>query len=369
MGIKYYTVSLMIIGLLGIFPGCTKNKSVSENNEHKNESNIVHLSNENKELIKIETTKAEMKKLKTKIFVPGVVTYNEKRLTHITSRISGIIEEVFVFLQTRVKAGEHLLSIYSPEYLTFQSEFIQAEERLKRTKQIKDIEEETTAKSIYESAKRKLEILGVTEEEISKLEKSHAPQTSLIVRASFTGTIVESNVVQGNYVQPGSNLYKLADLTTLWIIADVYEKDIAYVESDKIAEIQTTAYPDKIFKGNITAIGDILEEKTRTFKVRIEITNPEGKLKPGMFVNILIESESYIEIFAVPISAIQTEGGKEIVFIEKKPNTYIKREVKTGLRSEEFVQILDGINTGEKVVSKGSFILKSELLKKELEEE
>ena len=322
----------------------------------------VLLSPESQSLAGIKTEKVEITSLAKKMLATGKITFNQKKLSHITSRVSGRTEKVFAFLQSKVEAGQPLVSLYSPEYLTVQSEYIQAEERLKRTKQVASKEEKSAAEAICESAKQRLIILGVPEKEIAELEKTHIVQPYLTVRAPFSGTIVESNVIQGNYVQPGSNLYKLANLSTLWAIADVYEKDIAVIKIGQVAEITTSAYPHEAFKGKVVVIGDVLDEKTRTFKVRIEVPNPKGKLKPEMFARISIITGND-SVVAVTKETILVDGDHKIVFVSSGDNTYNRREVDLGREADGLVEVVLGLKKGENVVTEGNFLLKSELLK------
>lgn len=325
----------------------------------------ILLSPESQSLAGIKAEEVNIKSLPRKVLATGKVTYNEKKLSHITSRVSGRIEKVFVFLQSKVEAGEPLVSLYSPEYITAQSEYIQAEEGLKRAKQMSNSEDESTAETIYKSAKQKLILLGISAKEIEELEKTHTIQSYLIVRAPFAGTIVEGNAIQGDYVQPETILYRLADLSTLWVMVDIYERDIGVVKSGQMTEITTAAYPEEVFRGKIIVVGDVLDEKTRTFKVRIEIESPRGKLKPEMFVkaSILTGNDS---VLAIPKKAVLVEGEQKIVFVGQDSNTYWRREVSLGMETEELVEVVQGLRAGENVVTEGNFLLKSELLKSKL---
>ena len=325
----------------------------------------ILLSSESHSLAGIKSEAVSLQSLPKKTEATGKITYNQKQLTHITPRVSGRVEKVFVFLQSKVEAGEPLVSLYSPEYLTAQSEYIQAEERLKRMNQMSANEEEATAEAIYRSARQKLIILGVSKEEILQLEETHTIQTYLILRAPFSGTILESNAIQGDYVQPETILYRLANLSTLWVMADVYERDVAKVRDGQVAEITTTAYPDEIFKGKVAVIGDVLDEKTRTFKVRIDAENSQGKLKPEMFVRISIIASNE-KVLAIPITTVLLDGEERIVFVSQDDQTYWRRAVKLGRETDGWAEVINGLTAGEMVVTEGNFLLKSELLKSKL---
>jgi len=325
----------------------------------------ILLSSESHSLAGIKSEAVGIRSLPKKTGATGKISYNEKNLAHITPRVSGRVEKVFVFLQSKVEAGEPLVSLYSPEYLTAQSEYIQAEERLKRAKQTSGNEEEVTAEAIYKSARQKLVILGVSEEEILQLEETRTIQPYLTLRAPFSGTILESNAIQGDYVQPETILYRLANLSTLWVMADVYERDVAKVRDGQVAEITTTAYPDEIFKGKVAVIGDVLDEKTRTFKVRIDAENSQGKLKPEMFVRISIIASNE-KVLAIPITTVLLDGEERIVFVSQDDQTYWRRAVKLGRETDGWAEVINGLTAGEMVVTEGNFLLKSELLKSKL---
>jgi Cu(I)/Ag(I) efflux system membrane fusion protein len=325
----------------------------------------VLISPERQSLSGIKTEKVKIRSLPREISATGKINYNEKKLTHLTSRVSGRVEEVFAFLYSRVEKGESLVSLYSPEYLAVQSEYIQAEERLKKAKPRNDPEEEVTAGAIFQSTKQKLIILGVSEKEMVRLEETHTIQPHLLIQAPFSGTIVESNVTQGNYVDQQTNLYKLADLSTVWVMADVYEKDIADLKAGQVAQITTPIYPDEIFTGRVESISDVLDEKTRTFEARVVLSNPQRKLKPEMFVNVSIITKNDSSL-AIPKSAVLMDGEKNIVFISTDDQTYFRRELQLGNERDGLVQIISGLNPDENVVIEGNFLLKSELLKSEM---
>lgn len=331
----------------------------------RKDNSEITISVENKTIAGIKTEKVKSELFKKEISATGKVTFNENRLVHITSNFAGRIEKVFAFSQSKVKKGKPLVSIYSPEYMTIQSEYIQAEERLARTIQMGDKDEEKMAKSIYQSVRQKLLIIGASEDEIAKLGETHNVQPYLVVRAKFAGTIIESNVIQGNYIQVGSNLFKLADLTKVWIIADVYETDIGHISSGQIVEIKALAYPDKTFKGKVETIGDVLDEKLRTFKVRIAAENPEGYLKPEMYVNITVSHSNNIRLI-IPKKAVLLDGQDKMVFVSANDKSFVARKVRVGMESRETVQVINGLNDGESVVTEGNFLLKSELLKSKI---
>jgi RND family efflux transporter MFP subunit len=205
-----------------------------------------------------------------------------------------------------------------------QNEFLQAWSRWNRIQQFSD--ERATAKSIYESAKRKLTVVGMIDEEIKEIESDQIPKPFFDVRAPFNGTILESKIRQGAFVQMGTELFELADLSIVWVLADIYEKDLPLVRVGMKALVEVTAYPGS-FQGTVSAIYNVLDEKTRTVKARIEVQNQSGKLKPEMFCSIMIQTQFGKETIKIPAGALLGETEKHFVFIATNDTTFEKRDI------------------------------------------
>lgn len=367
------TLLTAVLALL-LISGCGKTadeESEASHTEHTSESpenRIVHLDRHKVFHAGIRVEAVEKKSVAIPLTLPGKVSYNEKKLAHITARVSGRIEKVHAFINDRVSAGEILMEIFSQEFLSMQSEFLQAADRLERSERSSG-DEPSTAQSIYESAKRKLLVVGVTENDVREIESSRAPKTYLPVRAPFAGTIIENSVRQGAFVQAGSELYELTDLSTLWVLADIYEKDLPHVRAGMNASVEVSAYPNERVEGQISTIYGVLDEKTRTVKARIEVRNKDSKLKPEMFCNIHVQTKLGRETIKIPASALLGETEKHFVFIALNDTTFQKRDVRTGIETREFAEVLDGLLVGEKIVVRGGFFLKSELTKETFGEE
>jgi Cu(I)/Ag(I) efflux system membrane fusion protein len=356
-----------IISLIVIMLSCKKAEELKEKDSPAN-SGIITLTEESLKLIDLRIEEVGYKSIPIEFSASGGVGFNEKRLVHITSRVSGWVEKVYVFEGDKVDTGDSLVSIYSPEFLSAQAEFIQAEERLKKISESDSIEYHT-ALALYQSAKVKLLLLGATEKDAQTLEDTHHPSSHLIIKSPLAGTIIESNVVVGNVVEKGANLFRVSDLSSLWVTANVYEKDIRLVKRGQKVQVKVSSFPDKIFPGTVEAINDVLDETTRTFKVRIEVDNRSGDLRPEMFCECVFKGELRRELLAIPISSVQTMGEEKVIFVPQGQNSFEKRVVKTGEEIGDYVEILEGLKVREKFVNEGSFILKSELLKSEFGEE
>ncbi len=341
-------------------------KHHGEHGAEATEGTIVHLDKHKVFHAGIKVEPVQSKSVAVPLMLTGKVGFNERRVADITSRVSGRIEKVNVFTNDRVSQNTVLLQLYSQEFLAMQTEFLQTSERWNRVQQ--SAEDKATAKAIYESARRKLGLIGVDDEELREMESSRILKPFLMVRAPFSGTILESKVHQGAFVQMGTELFEFADLSTVWVLADIYEKDLPQVHAGMKAHVEVTAYPDS-FAGTISTIYSVLDEKTRTVKARVEVQNRGGKLKPEMFCNVMIQTQFGKETIKIPASALLGETEKHFVFIAVNDTTFEKRDIRTGVETRDFAEVLDGLLIGEKLVVKGGFFLKSELAKETFGEE
>lgn len=362
-------ISLFIILLA--FAGCGKEESQQSDEQHgehkaeEKESTIVHLDKHKVFHAGIRAEPVEKKSIAVPLTLPGRIVFNERRVAQVSARVHGRVERVHVFTNADVKSGSPLLEMYSQEFMSLQSEFLQSFERMNRA-QADD--EKATARAIYESAKRRLIVVGLDVEEVKGIESTRTPLQFLIVRAPFGGTILESKIRQGAFVQTGTELFDLADLSTLWALADIYEKDLSLMKVGMRVQIDVPAYQES-FGGIISTIYNVLDEKTRTVKARIEVHNTQRKLKPEMFCNVRVHTRFGKETIKIPASALLGETEKHFVFIALNDTTFEKRDVRTGVETKDFVEVLDGLEAGERIVVKGSFFLKSELAKETFGEE
>jgi cobalt-zinc-cadmium efflux system membrane fusion protein len=224
------------------------------------------------------------------------------------------------------------------------------------------------AKAEFEAAESKLHLLGLSEDDIqSTISQLHSHEHFPLL-SPYKGTVIEKHITLGEMTNPEETLFTIANLDILWIILDIYEKDLAKIVLGQDVEINVSTYPDNEFNGRITYISNVVEEDTRTVKVRVEIDNNKRILKPGMFATAKIVTGKPEEIFTVPLSAIQRLQDKEVVFVDRGKNFFECCTVKTGREFETDIEVLEGIKEGEKVVIEGAFYLKSELLKETISE-
>ncbi len=334
---------------------------------HSNKKDEIVLTLHQLTHIDLAAQVVDVKEVEGPIVLPGRVALNEAFTAHITSRVKGRIEKVYSVVSDRVKKGQTILELYSQDFIAMQSEFIQAEERFKRTRS--SDQDYGTAKSIYESAKKKLEVIGLTENEINQLADTHTPYSVIPVRAPFDGTLISGEARLGEFVDVGKDFFVLANIYNLWVLADIFEKDLPFVKEGMTGEITASSYPDEIYKARLTRIYDVVEPSSRTIKARFDVNNSNAKLKPEMFVSVKINLTLGGNNPKINSNAVMKEKNGSYVFVAVNDTTFQKREIVIGKETKEFTEILKGLKTGDKVVTRGTFYLKSELAKETFTEE
>jgi RND family efflux transporter MFP subunit len=367
-------MNLILITIISAFLMSCGNKTEEQNGHeeyaertHSDEVIELILTSHQLEHIDLKTETAEAKEVDIPLMLSGRIALNEAFTAHISSRVKGRIEKVHVVISDRVQKDQVLLELYSQDFLAMQSEFIQAEERLKR---IDDSNaEHGTTKSIYESAKKKLEIIGLDEDKIQQLADNHTPLTLLPVRAPFSGTLLSGEARLGEYVDVGQDFFQLANLQNLWVLADVFEKDLSLIKEQIMGEVIPASYPNDIYNSRLTRIYDVVEASSRTVKARFEVTNHSTKLKPEMFVTVKVSSKLGGSNPKINSNSIMKEKNGTYVFVALNDTTFQRREIILGKETKEFTEILSGLKSGERIVISGTFYLKSELAKETFTED
>jgi RND family efflux transporter MFP subunit len=249
-----------------------------------------------------------------------------------------------------VRKGEPLFDIYSPELVSAQQEYLIA---LKAGATLGD------SRSIVKSAREKLKFWDVTDKQLEDLGRTGQFEKTLTVYSPGSGIVIEKNVLQGQKVMAGENLFKIADLSRVWILGEVYEYELPFIKTGQEAKVSLAYDPGESFAGKIIYIYPYLKPETRTNQVRIEVGNPGLKLKPEMFANLEIHVD-YGTKLAVPADAVLDSGVSKIVFIAKGDGYFEPREVKLGVRGEDVYEVLSGLSDGEKVVTSANFLIDSE---------
>jgi RND family efflux transporter MFP subunit len=335
---------------------------VEEEHEHKEEmaEGAVRISPEKQQLIGVKFDNVEFRNLIKEIRTVARITYDERRLIFINTKFSGWIEDLYVdYTGKLIKKGDPLFSIYSPEIVSAQEEYLLAlkAKNLFEGKAYSEIPQGTDA--LLDSSKRRLIYWDIKEEQIKELERTGKPLRNLVFYSPVTGFVIEKNVLKGKYVMPGENLYKLADISNIWILADIYENDLPLISIGQEASIELPYIPGEKFSGRITYIYPYLENETRTVKVRIELPNRDFKLKPDMFGNIIVNVEIGRRLTVHEDAVIDT-GERKIVFVDRGEGLFEPREVKLGLKTGDYYEVLNGLREGERVVTSANFLIDSE---------
>ena len=362
-----------IIGAVVILlTGCTGERQpepVDHHEEHgaMEDQSIVHLDKHKVLHAGIRIEPVAKRSIPIPLTLPGRVTFNERRLADVTARLGGRVESINSFTNDSVRESEVVLQLYSQDFLSLQFEFLQGVKRLEQSGSAA-ADELNSAKALHESARGKLLLTGMSDADLDVLASSQKPSPLYDVRAPFAGIILTSTVRAGEFVEIGSDLFELADLRTLWVLADISENDLRYVQRGMKAEIQVAAYPGS-WSGSVTSVYHVMDEKTRTVKARIEVDNANGKLKPEMFCTVDIQTALGKETIKIPAGALLGETERHFVFVALNDTTFEKRDVRTGAETREFAEILDGLLEQERIVVKGGFFLKSELAKETFSED
>jgi Cu(I)/Ag(I) efflux system membrane fusion protein len=294
----------------------------------------------------------------------GKVDYDETRLGHITAWMGGRIDKLYVdYTGSVVKKGQPMAEIYSPELLTAQAELIQASKAIRELEKSGLQRVKDSAKQTERAAREKLRLLGLPEGQIKAVLERGTPSDHITLHATMSGVVIQKDILEGMYVKTGERIYTIADLSRVWVVLEAYESDLPWVKLRQDVEFQTDAYPGEIFKGKVVYIDPIVNEKTRTVKVRLDVPNPKGKLKPGMFVRASKQSAVKGDqgSLVIPASAPLITGKRAIVYVQipGKEGTYEGKEIVLGPRAGDHYIVRSGLVEGELVVTKGNFKIDS----------
>lgn len=298
--------------------------------------------------------------LKHTIRTVGKITYDETKIIKINPKIEGWIEKVYVdFTGKLVNKGQPLISIYSPELVSTQQEYLlalKAKESLSNS-QFKEIA--SGSNSLFESTKRRLMLWDIPENEIKEIEKRGEPIKTMTLYAPNNGFVLTRNAFERQRVMPETELYSIADLSTVWVLADIYEYEAPLIKLGQTAITTFSYFPGETFSGHVTYIYPQLDNMTRTLKVRLEFPNPNFKLKPDMYVNVEFKV-NYGNQISVPEEAVLDSGSEQIVFVAREKGYFEPRKVTLGAKVDNRYVILNGLKAGEKIVTSGNFLIDSE---------
>ncbi len=299
--------------------------------------------------------------LSRKVRAVGRVVYDEQGLVRMHLRSDGWVERLVVNeTGQRVERGQPLLTLYSPQIVSAEQEFrlaLASEADLGNNAPEAIIAQ---AHALSRSSAERLRLLGVPELEIRRLRNGGEVRRQITLTAPSTGVVQYVGAREGQFVSAQTELYRFADLSTVWVIADLYEDEVPWIQAGDVAQLQFRSLPGQVLRAEVAYVYPYLDGKTRTQKVRLQIPNPEGRLKPDMYADVSFQASHPSEAAAIPESAVVLSGTRALVFIASGPGRFEPREVKTGVSADGQVQILDGLDGDEQVVVSGQFLIDSE---------
>jgi len=312
-------------------------------------------------LAEIKTDEVKYGKADLSVHLSGKVAYDESRVGKITAWVPGRVERMFVdYTGITVNAGDKMIEMYSPDLYAAQEELLQAQKLVQRAKSQPASFQETLTANL-DAAREKLKLMGLVDSQISAIEAGESPSDIVAIFSPMSGVVIQKNGIEGAYVKTGTNLYTIADLNQVWVILDAYETDLPWLALGQHAAFTTEGIPGKSFEGKIAFIDPVVDEKTRTVKVRINVSNPTGTLKPGMFVHGLIHASTDRKEILIPASAVLKTGNRAIVYVQMDQDepTFEGREIILGPRMNGHYVVDSGLTPGEKIVVKGNFKIDS----------
>ena len=390
--------------------GDTEKHDEDEHGEHgeagheEEGSGLVELSAAMADRVRIRSEPVRVQRFAAELSTTGTVDFDRDRVARVAARIPGRVDRVAAELGQRVNAGDTLAVLDSIELGTAKSEFLQAKSKLalaradlEREEQL--FEREVTserdlqaaragfqdAEAAFNAAADKLRLLGISDREIEGIRYGDPGAAKFTLRAPFAGKVIERDLTRGELVTPERNLFTIGDLSTVWVWIDVYERDLSRVHLTDDVEVRADAFPERVYSGTVSYVRDQVDPDTRTVRARVDVRNEDGALRPGMFVRVLLSDPHVVgtagagtngaaavdgspvpaskedpPTLVVPESALQREGDGFVVFVEIGPRRYERRAVVLGDKANGRVEVLSGLAEGERVVTEGAFLLKSE---------
>jgi membrane fusion protein, copper/silver efflux system len=304
---------------------------------------------------------AELAPVRRTLRTTGHVAYDETRLTTVSPKVGGFVERLHVdFTGQAVRRGQPLLEIYSPELVSAQEELLSAVRLEERLSGSAAPGVAGRSAGLVESARRRLLLWDISPAQVERIERTGQVRRTLTLHAASSGFVVEKDVQAGQAVTAGMALYRLADLSTVWVEAAVYEQDLRLVSVGAPATVEIDAYPGERFAGRVSYVYPEVRAESRTTRMRVVLENPGGRIKPGMFATVVMDVPVSERAVLVPRDAVMRTGTHSMVFVEEHPGHYRMREVTVGVEAGASTQILSGLLAGDRVVARANFILDAE---------
>jgi Cu(I)/Ag(I) efflux system membrane fusion protein len=308
----------------------------------------VEVPDDRRQLLGVRTEEVTRRTLSRSFRTVGIVVADERRVRRIQTKISGWVEELFVnFTGELVRPGQPILAVYSPELVATQQEYLLAFDSPPEQRAL-----------LLESARARLALFDVEASHVAELERTRTPQRRITLHAPIGGYVTVKSVLQGTYVTPEMELYTVADLDAVWIWADVTEEEIPFVSLGQRARIELTAAPGER-DGKVSFLQPTLDTETRTLRIRFDVPNEDGALRPGMYATVSLE-RPLGEVVALPEEAVIDTGLRKVVFVEVAEGRFQPREVTLGRKGDTHYEVLSGLAPGERAVVSAQFLLDSE---------
>lgn len=343
---------LLLLIILLFMSGMFSLQVVAENNSAspdamKAPSGSVMINPMKQQLIGIKQYMVQKRNLIKTIRTVGRVQYDERLLNEVNLKVEGWVEKLYAdFVGKYVRQGESLFKLYSPELLNAQEEYLLATSG-------------RTGSQLKASAKTKLLLWDITEDQIKQLDQTRKPMTLVEIQAPSSGYIISKSIIEGGHIKPGQTLFTIADIKKVWVLGDIYEIELPFIKLGQKVKVTSQSMPGKLYPGKISHIYPNLNPKTRSVKIRIEMDNPDEKFKPDMFTNIHIEIDQGVQL-AVPESAVLQSGVRNVVFSSKGKGMFVPKEIEIGSLINGYYPVRKGLADGEVVVSSANFFLDSE---------
>ena len=335
--------------------------AVYEGEETPAKAGTVKISLDKVQLLGVRTEAATERELRRAVEAVGTIQANERLLYKVTPRFEGWIEKLHVNTTGQpVKRGQPLMAVYSPELVTAQEEYLIALRAIEESR-AGGPEAQAVMQRMAEGVVRRLRNWGIAESELETLRKEGKARQLLTYRSPAAGVVLQKPSVQGMRFMPGETLYEIADLSSVWLVAEVFERDLGLVKLGQPARLRILAYPEREFAGKVVFVSPTLEADTRTARVRIELANPGGLLKPAMYGSVeLAGGHARGKALAIPDSAVLDSGSRQVVLVQRGEGLFEPRNVKLGTRADGYVEVLDGVAAGDPVVVRANFLIDAE---------
>ncbi len=335
-----------------------------EGEQGEQATSAIRISTEKIQKLGVRTEPARLRPLDRMVRAAGRIEPDERRLYTIAPKFEGYVERLLVNVTGQTVAkGQPLFEVYSPELVSAQREYALAAEGVQSLREAGG-EARNGMRQLADGSLARLRNWDIPEEQVKALAQSGDARRTLTLRSPVAGIVTEKKALQGMRFMPGEALYQIADLSSVWVIADVFEQDIGLIKSGASARVTINAYPDKVFSGTITYVYPTLTAQTRTVPVRVELANPGTLLKPGMFAQVELSVTGKGAVLTVPVSAVIDSGIRQIVLVQvgegREGGRFEPRPVKQGVRSDDYVEVLDGLKEGEQVVVAANFLIDAE---------